>query len=219
VTVEREPASKEIAVAAAEDRNLGAPTPESADHTLSIVELLRDGPDSTSSLATILGEHAELEQLLAAEPVSPMARAIIGRLIEHQNAEREAFLSALRVYQEETSRLSHETTLARAELARQIDAARLEREHLLAEFLDRLDQLSAKISTSAARYTAQLAEKEILQRDAEKRAEVYAGHAANAQKIVADMRRSSSWRITAPMRLLSRMLARRTSTTSAKPGD
>jgi hypothetical protein len=217
--MEREPASKELAVAGAGQRDLGVPTPESEDDSLSIVQLLRDGRDSTSSLATLLGEHAELEQLLASEPVSAMARAIIGRLIEHQNAERDAFMSALRVYQEETSRLSHEITQARAELARQIDAARLEREHLLAEFLDRLDLLSAKISTSAARYTAQLAEKEILQRDAEKRAEIYAGHAANAQNVIADMRRSSSWRITAPMRLVSRMLARRTPTTSAKPGD
>jgi hypothetical protein len=219
VTVEREPASKEIAVAAAEERDLAAPTPESADHTLSIVELLRDGQASAVSLATILGEHAELEQLLAAEPVSPMARAIIGRLIEHQNAEREAFLSALRVYQEETSRLTLDVTRSREEMARQIDAARLEREHLLAEFLDRLDLLSAKISTSAARYTAQLAEKEILLRDAEKRVEVYAGKAANAQSVIADMRRSSSWRLTAPMRLVSRMLARRTPTTAANPGD
>jgi hypothetical protein len=148
-----------------------------------------------------------------------LARAIIGRLIEHQNAERDAFLSAVRVYQEETSRLTHDVTQVRAELARQIDAARLEREHLLAEFLDRLDQLSAKISTSAARYTAQLAEKEILLRDAEKRAEVYAGHAANAQSVIADMRRSSSWRLTAPIRLLSRVLASRTPTTASKPGD
>jgi hypothetical protein len=217
--MEREPTSKETAVAAAGPRDLEGPTPESADHTWSIVELLRDGPDSASSLATLLGEHAELEQLLGSEPVSPMARAIIGRLIEHQNAEREAFLSALRVYRDETSRLSHELMQARAELARQIDAARLEREHLLAEFLDRLDQLSAKISTSAARYTAQLAEKELLLRDSEQRVESYAGKAANAQSVIADMRRSSSWRITAPMRLLSRMLARRNQTTSARPGD
>jgi hypothetical protein len=217
--MEREPPSKEIAVAAAGERDLGAPAPESADPTLSILELLRDGPGSSSSLATLLGEHAELEQLLASEPVSPMARAIIGRLIEHQIAEREAFLSTLRVYQEETSRLTLDITQARAELARQIDAARLEREHLLAEFLGSVDQLSAKISTSAARYTAQLAEKEILRRDAEKRVEVYAGQAADARSVIADMRRSSSWRITAPIRLVSRMLARRTPTTAAKPDD
>jgi hypothetical protein len=217
--MEREPVSKEIAVASAEDRDLGAPPAEPSDHTLSIVELLRDGPGPAGSLAALLGEHAELEQLLASEPVSPMARAIIGRLIEHQNAEREAFLSALRVYQEETSRHIHDVTQVRAELARQIDAARLEREHLLTEFLDRLDQLSAKISTSAARYTAQLAEKEILLRDAEKRVDVYAGHAANAESVIADMRRSSSWRLTAPIRLLSRMIASRTPTTAAKPGD
>jgi hypothetical protein len=214
--MERKPASKEIALAAG-DQPPGSTVPEPADHAASIVDLLREGPASAGNLSALLGEHAELEQLLASEPVSPMARAIIGRLIEHQNTEREAFVSALRVYHEETSRLTLEVTQARAELVRQIDAARLEREHVLAEFLDRLDQLSAKISTSAARYTVQLAEKEILQRDAEKRAEVYAGHAANAQQVIADMRRSSSWRLTAPIRLLSRMLDRRTVTTAAKP--
>ena len=69
--------------------------------------------------------------------------------------------------------------------------------------------LTAKISTSAARYEAELAEKDVLLEDRERRAEIYAGHAIDAQSMLADMQRSTSWRVTAPVRLLSRMLARR----------
>jgi hypothetical protein len=208
VVREQDPASREISVAP-EERDLEVSVPEPADNAVSVVDLLSDRPESAVSLSQLLGDYAELEQLLASEPVSPMARAIIGRLIEQQSAEREAFMSALRVYKEETSRLALDVARARAELSEQVEVARAERQHLVAEFLDRVDQLSAKISTSAARYTAQLDEKEILLRDAEKRAEVYAGHAANAQSVIKDMRRSTSWRLTAPIRLTSKLLARR----------
>ena len=51
------------------------------------------------------------------------------------------------------------------------------------EFLDRVDLLSAKISTSAARYAGELAEKDALLEAQERRAEVYAGHAVNAQSM------------------------------------
>ncbi|HEY6428913.1 MAG TPA: hypothetical protein VIX84_16945, partial [Acidimicrobiales bacterium] len=150
--------------------------PKPADQAVSIVDLLPDRPEAVGSLSHLLGEHAELEQLLASEPVSPMARAIIGRLLEQQTVEREAFLSALRVYKEETARLALEVSQARSELSQQMEVARAERDHLIGEFLDRVDQLSAKISTSAARYSAQLDEKHLLLKDAERRAEVYAGH-------------------------------------------
>jgi hypothetical protein len=202
---EQDPASREISVVP--DEHAGEPVPKPAE-AVSIVDLLPDRPEGVGSLSHLLGEHAELEELLASEPVSPMARAIIGRLIEQESAEREAFLSALRVYKEETARLTLDVSQARADLSRQIEIARAEREHLIGEFLDRVDQLSAKISTSAARYTAQLDEKDVLLKDAERRAEVYAGHAADAQSVIADIQKSSSWRLTAPIRLVSRLLAR-----------
>jgi hypothetical protein len=212
---EQEPVSREMSVVGEE--HAAAPAPEPADRAVSIVDRLPDRPDALGNLAQLLGEHAELEQLLASEPVSPLARAIIARLIEQQTAEREAFLSALRVYKDETARLALDVSQARAELSEQVELARAERAHLIGEFLDRVDQLSAKISTSAARYSAQLDEKDILLRDAEKRAEIYAGNAANAQGIIADMRRSSSWRLTAPIRLVSRMLARGAAAKTARP--
>ena len=98
---------------------------------------------------------------------------------------------------------------ARSELSAQAELAQLERAQLLKEFLDRLDVLTAKISTSAARYEAELADKDALLEDRERQAEIYAGHAMNAQSVLEDMQRSTSWRLTAPVRLLSRMLARR----------
>jgi len=218
VSTHQDPAARDTGVAP-EDGDREVPAPAPVDHAVSVVDLLPDRPESAGTLAQLLGEHAELEQLLASEPVSPMARAIIGRLLQQQGAEREAFMSALRVYKEETTRLSQDVTQARSELSQQLELARAEREHLIAEFLDRVDQLSAKISTSAAYYTSKLDEKDILLRDAELRAEVYAGHAANAQNIIADMRRSSSWRFTAPIRLLSKLMARRSPVAATQPHD
>jgi hypothetical protein len=203
---EQDPTSREVSVVPEE--HAGEPVPKPVEQAVSIVDLLPDRPEGVGSLSHLLGEHAELEELLASEPVSPMARAIIGRLIEQQSAEREAFLSALRVYKEETARLALDVSEARADLSQQMEIARAEREHLIGEFLDRVDQLSAKISTSAARYSAQLDEKDILLKDAERRVEVYAGHAADARMVIADIQKSSSWRLTAPIRLMSRLLAR-----------
>jgi hypothetical protein len=165
---------------------------------------------SPGEMAVASQGSAELELLPVAEPERSQAvRALIGQVIEQQEAERAAFRSALRVYEEETKRLTVEVAEARSELSVQIESARREREHLVGEFLDRIDHLSSKISTSAARYEAQLAEKDVLLNDGERRVEAYAGLAADAQSAIDGMRHSTSWRVTAPVRLLSRMLAKR----------
>jgi hypothetical protein len=49
----------------------------------------------------------------------------------------------------------------------------------------------------------------MLLEDKERKVEAYAGIAANAQSTVDDMRRSSSWRLTIPLRVASRLMARR----------
>jgi hypothetical protein len=99
--------------------------------------------------------------------------------------------------------------LARNDLHEQVEAARLEREHLVAEFLDRVDELSAKVSTTASRYRAELADTNALLEAEGRKAEAYAGQAAIAQSVLDDMRHSTSWRVTAPVRVLSRLLARK----------
>jgi len=174
------------------------------------VELLRNLPSAAGDLLDIVIGSVEPFDDLHDESMSPLAlRAMAARWIERQQAEREALLSALRAYQDLTTRLSLEASDARHQLAAQIESARLEREHLVTEFLDRFDVLAAKISTSAARSAAQLEEKDRLVEEHEQRMLAYAGQAATAQSVVDDMRRSSSWRITAPLRLMSRIAARR----------
>jgi hypothetical protein len=137
--------------------------------------------------------------------------AFIGRIVEQQQAERETFLAALQVYKEETTRLTLEVSQVRAELSQQVQASREEREHLVSEFLDRVDQLSAKISTSAAKYAFALEDRDLTIEEQQRRVEAYAALAANAQSVIEDLRRSTSWRVTAPIRLFSRLMARRAS--------
>ena len=175
-----------------------------------IVDLLRKAPFAIGAFLSLFGEQIELHDVLhnESEP-SPAVRALIGRVIDQQATERETFVSLLHAYKVETARLSAELASSRHELAAQSAAARQEREQLVGEFLDRLDHLSSKISTSASRYESELTQKDTLIADAERRVGIYAGLAADAQSVVDDMRRSSSWRATAPIRLLSRVLATR----------
>ena len=175
------------------------------------VELLRTVPSAVGGLMDIFNESIEPFEQQDSESVSPVAlRTIVGRLMERQDADREALLAALRAYKDLTARLTVDVSDAQNELASQIESARQEREQLVREFLDRLDVLSAKISTSAARSAAQLEEKERLLQDQEQRVLAYAGQAATAQSMLDDLRRSSSWRVTAPLRLMSRIAGRRT---------
>ncbi len=175
------------------------------------VELLRNVPSAVGGLMDIFSESVEAFEQPGGESVSPVAlRAIVARLIERQDADREALLSALRAYKDLTTRLTIDVSDARSELAAQAESARLEREHLVREFLDRLDVLSAKISTSAARFAAELEEKDRLLQAQEQRVLAYAGQAATAQSVIDDLRQSSSWRVTAPLRLMSRIVGRRT---------
>lgn len=175
-----------------------------------IIDLLRKAPFAIGAFLSLFGEQMELHDVLHNEPEpSPAVRALIGRVVDQQVTERETFVSLLHAYKEETARLSAELASSRDELAAQSAAARQERERLVGEFLDRLDHLSSKISTSASRYESELTQKDALLADAERRVGIYAGLAADAQSVVDDMRRSSSWRATAPIRLLSRVLATR----------
>jgi hypothetical protein len=172
-------------------------------------------PASKTVVAATAGQaHDSVEDLLRMEfgRESDLPAAVvsfIGRIVEQQQAERETFLAALRVYKEETTRLTLEVSQARAELNQQIQLSRQEREHLVSEFLDRVDQLSAKISTSASKYEGQLDAKDAQIEDQEHRVEAYAALAANANSVIDDMRHSTSWRLMAPIRLLSRLMAGR----------
>jgi hypothetical protein len=167
-------------------------------------------PPAVGNLLAVFREPVELFEQLGDEANSPQAiRAVVTGLVERQHAEREVFLSALSAYKDLTDRLAGELVEARSDLATQAEAAALEQARLLQEFLDRLDVLTAKISTSAARYEGELAEKDLLIRDRERRVEVYAGQAADARSVIEDIEHSTSWRLTAPIRLISRILAQK----------
>ena len=126
-----------------------------ADDATPIVDMLRKAPFAVGAFWPSSANRSSCTTCSSDEPEpSEAVQALIGRVIEQQHAEREAFLSALRVYKEETAYLTREVSAARGELARQIEAARREREHLVTEFLDRVDELSSKISTTAGRYSA-----------------------------------------------------------------
>ena len=80
-----------------------------------IVEMLRRAPFAVGAFLAVFGEQIELHGLLHNEPEpSPTVRALIGRVIDQQVAERDAFLAALRVYKEESARLSAEVVESRA---------------------------------------------------------------------------------------------------------
>jgi hypothetical protein len=185
-----------------------AQTPE-GDAT-PVVDALRKAPFVVGAFLAVLGEEMELHHLPADELESSEAvRALIGRVIDQQHAERQAFLTAMRAYKDEAARLSEELGAARRELGQELEAARLEREHLVAEFLDRVDELSAKVSTTASRARAELADAQALLEAEGRKADAYAGQAAIAQSVVDDIMNSTSWRITAPVRILSRLLAQK----------
>jgi hypothetical protein len=167
-------------------------------------------PPGIGSLLAVFSQPAESYEQLGEEAISPqVVRAIVTELVTRRQTEREVFLSALSAYKDLTERLAVEVADARSELSAQAEAAQLERAQLLKEFLDRLDVLTAKISTSAARYARELEDKDRLFDDQEQRVLAYAGVAANTQSAIDDIYRSSSWRLTAPLRLLSRLAARR----------
>ena len=174
--------------------------------------ILEFEPSAVRTLVAVLTEPVATMEQIDDETVSPLAlRAFVTDLVERQRAEREAFFAALAAYKELTERLGLDVTDARRELAVETERARLERQQLVKDFLDRVDVLSAKISTSAARFTGELAEKDVLLQQERDRVLAYAQIAATAQSVIDDMQASNSWRLTRPVRLLSRILRQRSS--------
>jgi hypothetical protein len=173
------------------------------------VDLLEDVPVAVGSMLTLFGNQAKggLQSGEGLE-LSGTVETFADRLIERHEMERAAFLDALRTYQDLTMQRSEELSAARQALVVHMESARLEREVLVQEFLDRVDLLVAKVSTGASKHASEMTLKERQLEDAENRVLAYAGLAASAESVVEDLRRSSSWRVTAPLRLFSSLMRR-----------
>ena len=183
---------------------------EPIDGSSRSVDLLENVPGAVGSMLTLFGDQAEARGSIGdAVELSAAAETLLDRLIDRHEMERTAFLEALRTYQDLTIRLSDELSAVRQGLALQIESARLEREALVKEFLDRVDLLAVKVSTGASKHAAEITLKERQLEDAENRVLAYAGLAASAEAVVDDIHRSSSWKVTAPLRFFSGLMRRR----------
>ena len=168
-----------------------------------LIDLLRNAPPAFRGLFALFAERSEFRHLLGPEPVSPTAvRALIESLTESRQVERETFQVALRTSRETMATLATESGMLRAEL---IEAG-VEKTVMQNEYFGRLDELSAKLSTSAAHYSRELTERELEIAARERQAEFLASEAAEAQRKVAEILSTTSWRVTAPVRLLSRLM-------------
>jgi hypothetical protein len=181
---------------------------EPVDGSSGSVDVIENVPGAVGSMLALFGDRNAQGQIGETLGLSAAGETFVDRLIERHETERAAFLEALRTYQDLTMQLSDELAAARQGLATQIESARLEREALVREFLDRVDLLAAKVSTGASKHAAELTLKERQLEDAENRVLAYAGLAASAESVVEDLRRSSSWRVTAPLRLFSGLMRR-----------
>jgi hypothetical protein len=172
-----------------------------------LVDHLRSAPPAFRGLFALFAERSEFRHLLGPDPASPWAvRAVLEELAESRRVERETFEVALRASRETMATLATEAGMLRAELLETKAQASDEKATMQNEFFGRLDEISAKLSTSAAHYNREIALRDVALEARERQAEVLAGEAAEAQRKVAELLNTSSWRMTAPVRLLSRLM-------------
>jgi hypothetical protein len=172
-----------------------------------LIDLLRKAPPAFRGLFALFAERSEFRHLLGPEPVSPMAvRALLESLTESRRVERETFQVALRTSRETMATLATQSGMLRAELMESKEQAAIEKAVMQNEYFGRLDELGAKLSTSAAHYSREITERELEIAARVRQAEILAGEAAEAQRKLAELLTSSSWRVTAPVRLLSRLM-------------
>ena len=189
--------------------------------TTPLVDLLDNAPVAFRRLFALFAERSAYRHLLGPEPASPSdVTAFIDSLKEGRQTEREAFKIALEATRETIATLVQQSATLKSELleskgradrelVEQREQARLERELMRDEYFGRLDELTARLSTSAARHARELTANELALEAHRHQAEVLAGEAAEAQRRIAELLSSSSWRMTAPVRLLSRLVGPR----------
>ena len=132
--------------------------------TTPLVDLLDNVPAAVRRLFALFAERSAYRHVLGSEPASPSeVNAFIDSLKEGRQAEREAFRIALEATRETIAALARESATLRSELlelrergsrelVEQREQAQREKELARNEYFGRLDELTARLSTSAARY-------------------------------------------------------------------
>ena len=178
--------------------------------TTPLIDLLDSAPAAFHRLFALFAERSAYRHVLGPEPASPSdVITFIDSLKEARQTEREAFKIALDATRETIATLMRESVTLKTELVEQREQARLDMELMRDEYFGRLDELTARLSTSAARYTRELTTKELALEAQRHETELLAGEAAEAQRRIAELLHSSSWRMTAPVRLFSRLVGTR----------
>ena len=186
--------------------------------TTPLIDLLDNAPAAFHRLFALFAERSAYRHVLGPEPASPSdVITFIDSLKEVRQTEREAFKIALDATRETIATLMRESATlksellefrdrANRELAEQKEQARLDMVLMRDEYFGRLDELTARLSTSAARHAREITTKELALEAQRHETEVFAGEAAEAQRRIAELLSTSSWRMTAPVRLLSRLV-------------
>jgi hypothetical protein len=189
--------------------------------TTPLIDLLDNAPAAFHRLFALFAERSAYRHVLGPEPASPSdVITFIDSLKEGRQTEREAFKIALDATRETIATLMRESATlkselldlkdrANRELAEQREQARLDMVLMRDEYFGRLDELTARLSTSAARHAREITTKELALEAQRHETEVFAGEAAEAQRRIAELLSTSSWRMTAPVRLLSRLVGTR----------
>ena len=173
--------------------------------------MLRKAPFALGAFLALFGEQIELHDLLHNEPEpSPTVRALIGRVIDQQqpNATRSSPRSVPTRRRPLAS--APRSSNPGVSCPTRSNRARQEREHLVSgvprpgrpPLLQDLDLGRRGTRPSSPKRTCS-------SRTGSARSRPTPGIAADAQSVIDDIHHSTSWRLTAPVRLLSRMLASR----------
>ena len=197
--------------------------------TTPLIDLLDNAPAAVRRLFTLFAERSAYRHVLGSDPASPSdVTAFIDSLKEARQTEREAFKVALEATRETIATLARQSAMLKSELlefkdrasrelVEQREQAQVEMELMRTEYFGRLDELTARLSTSAARHARELTSMELALEGREHEAEVLAGEAAEARRRIDELLGSSSWRMTAPVRLLSRLVGPRAKGPSQRP--
>ena len=181
-----------------------APVEGGADHrSIFFVKLQPRSPGCSPSWR----REGRVPPYSRAEATSPFAlRNLIDSLEESRRLERETFQFALDATRETMATLATQSGILRDELIESKEQARLEKAVMQDEYFGRLDELTAKLSTSATRtYNRELTIRELALEARRARSREARRRSRRGQATACRSSDTSSWRLTAPPPTLPRL--------------